>query len=44
MGEETATDKAEQTLREIIHYLTMIEKIIDSKLEEKTSESGKSFS
>ena len=41
METEHTGDKAEQTLREIIHYATMIDKLIASKLEKKTSESGK---
>ena len=38
MGEETTRDKAEKTLREIIHYSTMIEKIIASEFEEKSDD------
>ncbi len=41
MREETTRDKAEQIIQKIIHYSTMIDKIIASKLEEKTRESGK---
>ncbi len=41
METEDTGDKAEQMLREIIRYATMIDKIIASKLEENTSESGK---
>ena len=38
-----AKDKAEQILREIIHYSTMIDKLID-KVEGDSKESGKTLS
>ena len=44
MGEETTRYKAEQILREIIHYATMIDKLITSKVEKKIREGREALS
>lgn len=44
MVEQETKDRTEQALREIIHYSTIIEKIIKAKLEDKINESRKLFS